>query len=108
MSKIPERTRKELLIVIAFCLMFAGAGVAICIKAVGTVNDWDRMRFWQTVDATILTTELEVSRGGRDGGTTYEAIATYKYEFNSNEYEGNRVSIHTTGDNLGSFSRADL
>ena len=65
---------------------------------------WLNMRHWEEVPAQITSAELDHVHG--DDGTTYRALATYKYEYKGQSFTGNRVGIHNWGsDNLGRWQR---
>ena len=87
---------------ILFALPFAGVGVFMGGWSAMTLLDYTRMQGWQEVPCTILETELE-EHSGDEGGTTYEVKARYRYTFNGRQHTGNRVSLDTGGDNIGSF-----
>jgi Protein of unknown function (DUF3592) len=59
------------------------------------------MQNWQPAQAQILTNKLERHHG--DDTTTYKAIANYRFTFQGVSYQGDRVSLHTSADNFGSY-----
>lgn len=72
--------------------------------AVSTMTAWFEMRQWAEVPAIIIEAELETHEDS-DGGTTYRTTARYRYTFEGREYEGGRVALGRSGDNLGSFQQ---
>jgi len=86
-----------------FGLPFAGAGLFVLYMALSAPLDAWRMADWAEVDCRVLSAELEEHRG--DDSTTYEVKARYRYTFNGREYTAERVSVHTGGDNIGSFQQ---
>ncbi|MFQ3231144.1 DUF3592 domain-containing protein [Reinekea sp.] len=55
---------------------------------------------WTQVPATLLTASLDISTGD---STTYQARASYQYEFQGYTYSANRVGINGGYDNIGSW-----
>ena len=55
---------------------------------------------WDRVPATILSTNLEVSYGD---GTTYQAVAQYKYQINNQDYVNDKVGFSRGNDNIGQW-----
>jgi hypothetical protein len=84
-----------------FALPFAAVGVFMGGLTARTLWKASAMRGWDEMPATILTAELETRRGS--DSTTYEAVATYRYEVDGQTHTGSRVSIHSGADNVGSF-----
>ncbi len=60
------------------------------------------MLAWNETPATVLTCDLD-SSSDSDGGTTCRVKATYQYEAHGAQYTGDRVSLHSGSDNIGSF-----
>jgi hypothetical protein len=87
---------------VLFSLPFAAFGVGMAIWNYVTVIKYREMRSWAEVPATIKRAELKVDHDS-DGGTTYEALADYEYDFQGRHFSGHRVSIHSGSDNVGSF-----
>ncbi|MEM7017398.1 MAG: DUF3592 domain-containing protein [Pseudomonadota bacterium] len=52
--------------------------------------DHRRSRYWLSVDAELLTVKLQ-SKKDRDGFFTHQTIARYRYEWDSQAYESERV-----------------
>ncbi len=84
-----------------FALPFAGIGIFMFGLTAWALSDWWRMQSWVEVPALVLEAHLEERRD--DDGTTYRAVARYKYNYQGVNYEGDRVGVDTTGDNLGNF-----
>jgi len=81
-----------------FGLLFAGTGVFIFYETGWiTLNDWQRMQSWQSIDAQLLTVK------GRDNDTE----ASYRYQIDHESYENDRVYVASFKDNIGSY-HADL
>ena len=51
--------------------------------------------------ANLLEVRLEQNHD--DDGTTYQAIARYTYTYEGRPYQGDRVGIDTTADNIGNY-----
>lgn len=70
--------------------------------SVGTnlADAWD-MRDWVPVSGQLQSAGY-TSRPG-DDSTTYEAYATYSYEYRGQTYYGDRASLDTGSDNIGDF-----
>jgi hypothetical protein len=86
-----------------FALPFAGIGVGALVWGASDVLTWQRTSAWTAVPATLLTVVLEEHDG--DDSMTYEATATYSYEYAGQDYTGTRVAIGSGADNVGSFQR---
>ena len=87
-----------------FSLPFAAFGIGFFIFMVyPDVSDWLDSRSWQPVSATLLSAKLETHHSSKS--STYEAMATYHYQFNGQEYTGKRVSLSHGADNIGSFQQ---
>jgi hypothetical protein len=86
-----------------FALPFAAVGVGAFGWALWTVAEWRAAGNWVPVPAQLLEVELEEHDG--DDSTTYETIATYRYQYGGREYTSNRVAIDSGADNIGDFQR---
>ena len=62
---------------------------------------WQNMKSWVEVPAFITQTNLEVNSDS--DSTSYKATATYTYTYNDKLYTGNKVTMHSGSDNIGSF-----
>ena len=61
------------------------------------------MKSWIEVPAFIQQTNLEESSDSES--TTYKVTAAYSYTYKDRSYTGNRVSMHSGSDNIGSFHK---
>lgn len=84
-----------------FALPFAAVGVGALGWAGITLLDWHEARRWIPAPAVVEEVELVEKRG--DDATTYEATATYVYEYAGQRYSGTRVAIDSGADNIGDF-----
>lgn len=84
-----------------FALPFAGVGIFMFGLTVWTLSDWWHMQSWVEVSARVLETHLEEHHD--DDGTTYRAVARYKYNYQGVNYKGDRVGIDATADNIGNY-----
>ncbi|WP_425563517.1 DUF3592 domain-containing protein [Microbulbifer aestuariivivens] len=66
--------------------------------------EWMQMQGWQPMQAQIIEAELQSDRSD-DGSRLYSVSGSYRYRFDGREYSGNRVSLHTGSDNIGSYQR---
>lgn len=85
---------------VLFGLIFTLAGLVPGALALSSVWDWMQARDWIEVQAQVLDAGLD----RRD--ETFRAIATYRYQYQGIEYEGNRLSFHGGSDNIGDFHDA--
>lgn len=95
---------------ILFALPFAGAGLVVLLLAGRDVYDWQRMQAWQQVPAHILSADLKVSYGRKTHGRkskspSYMAQASYRYQYQGQDYTGMRVAISRGSDNIGSYQQ---
>jgi hypothetical protein len=84
-----------------FGLPFLGAGLFMSWLYFSSYSDWWRARSWEEAPCWIESAKLKTSRDS--DSTTYQAQATYCYEFEGREYHGDRVTLHKGSDNLGDF-----
>jgi len=84
-----------------FALPFFGVGVFMLYSIGSTLADAYRMSGWVAVPATLENAGYETHRG--DDSDTYEAYATYRYQFDFGSYTGHRVTISSGGDNIGDY-----
>jgi hypothetical protein len=85
-----------------FALPFAAVGAGALGWMGWTLLDWREAAGWAPVPAEIVAVELE-HHTGSEGDTTYEATATYRYDYAGTSYTGTRVAIDTGADNIGGF-----
>ena len=86
---------------VLFALPFAAVGVGATGMICWNMITWASMQTWQEVPAIIQDAELEVHRGG--DGTTHNVKASYRYEWEGHSYQGDRVAINSSNDNIGNF-----
>jgi hypothetical protein len=86
-----------------FCIPFAGVGTATGYATVSCLIKWQAMKSWIEVPAFINQTNLEESSDSES--TTYKVTATYSYTYKDQSYTGDRVSMHSGSDNIGSFHK---
>lgn len=87
-----------------FALPFAGVGIGMLLLSVlPTLYDWSRMQSWQPVDATLLSARLNVHTGTTRKSRTYNVSARYRFEMAGQSFEGQRVAISESADNIGDF-----
>ena len=86
---------------VLFALPFALGGLAVAFMAGLRLWTWAEARGWQEVPARILEVQLEKHVG--DDSTTYEAVASYEYQFEGLTYQSADVGLGTGADNIGSF-----
>jgi hypothetical protein len=101
---------KSAFLAILLGIIILGIGVVVGYFSSRTLISARAMKTWREVSATVVSCDLQVSHGSK-GGPTYQARATYQYEVDGVRHTGNRVSLHTGSDNVGSFQRrvhADL
>ena len=85
-----------------FGLPFLGAGLFVTGLYFSGYVKWWSARSWQETPCWIESAELE--RGGGDGDTR-KALATYRYEFGGQTYQGDRVALSGGSDNIGDFQK---
>ena len=81
--------------------IFLVAGLVVGGFAISNLWQWFDAQDWQSVNAEIISADLNVSHG--DDSTTYEAVAVYRYQFDGRMYTSERVSFSGGSDNIGSF-----
>jgi len=86
-----------------FALPFAGVGVGAFVWAVITLLGWHAASSWVEVPAELISVGLEAHDG--DDATTYQAAATYRYEYGGQTYTSRRVAIDSGSDNIGDFQQ---
>ena len=88
---------------VLFGLPFILAGLAVGVFLYfPAISSWWSSRSWVEVPCWIETAELKASRGSK-GGTTYQAEASYRYQFERRSYHGDEVSLFGGSDNIGDF-----
>jgi len=86
---------------ILFATPFAGGGLFVGYLALSMVLGWVEVLSWQEVPARIHSAELIENVG--DDSVTYRVEAHYEYRFLGDTYQGYRVSLSESADNVGSF-----
>lgn len=89
---------------VLFALPFIAFGAGMSVWSAHMVSQYRAMQSWVETPATIKSAELKTKRGRKDG-STYQALATYDYEFGGNRFTGDRVTITSGSDNFGTFQR---
>ena len=108
MKKAASRTDKKqtmlgLFVLALFAMPFAAAGLGILLfMTAPMVYDWARMQAWQSVPAHVDSATLQTHKSSK-GGASYSVSTRYRYQVAGVEYTGNRASITTRADNIGSF-----
>lgn len=89
---------------IVFGGIFFLFGFGFFIAFVGSaIIDRIAMQAWQPVQITL--TDVKLQRNYSDGSSTYKATASYVFDFQGQNFEGNRVSLHSGSDNIGSYQQ---
>ena len=79
-----------------FGLAFAGSGFLFLAEmALPSWDSWQRMQDWRPSQAALIS----VSGGDN------ETRAQYRYQYNGVSYQGNRVGVSETKDNIGSYHK---
>ena len=86
---------------VLFALPFAAVGVGALGMFAWTVASCVSMQSWREAPARMDRVELVADDSG--DSTTYRVEAEYTYEWEGREYRGDRVSVHSGSDNVGSF-----
>ena len=86
-----------------FALPFMAVGLWMIYSIGGNLIDGTRMASWETVDGYVVSGGYKTNRG--DDSDTYKPYATYRYDYNGRRYEGTRVAISETSDNIGDFQQ---
>lgn len=99
-----KKTLPGKLLMTLFGLPFAGFGSFMGYSAFDDISDAIRMQSWDEVPAQLQDAGYRTSRG--DDADTYEAYASYTYDYGGQNYSGSRVAIAGGADNIGSFQRS--
>ncbi len=86
-----------------FCIPFAGVGTGFGYVIVSSLIKCQAMKSWVEVPAVITQTNLDVNSDS--DSTSYKVTVTYTYVYNDKSYTGNKVSMHSGSDNIGSFQK---
>ena len=87
-------------------ILFFGAFAAFAVgffvfKTLPMLDLWYQAKSWNPTSATIINTALKENRG--DDSITYKVTAKYQYKVLGQTYSGNKVSVTTGSDNIGSY-----
>lgn len=82
-----------------FGLPFLGAGLFMSWLYFSGYAKWWSAQSWVEVPCWIESAKLERN------SDIHKALATYRYEFGGNAYQGARVSFHGGSDNIGDFQQ---
>lgn len=85
---------------VLFLLPFALTGVFMAWLFAAQVWEWRSAQSWVETPCWIDRAELKEQS---DDGTSYQAQADYRYEFNNGQFTGSRVWLESGFDNIGSF-----
>lgn len=86
---------------VLFALPFAAVGVGATGLILWSLMTWAAMQRWEEMPAMIHTADLVVNRGS--DSTSYNVKASYSYEWEGTTYQGDRVAISSSSDNIGHF-----
>jgi hypothetical protein len=87
-----------------FALPFAAFGVGAFVWGAFTLLDWHAAAGWVEVPAELVSVDLQEHSG--DDSTTYQATATYRYDYAGQSYTSHRVAIDKGSDNVGNFQQS--
>ncbi|MEZ5387461.1 MAG: DUF3592 domain-containing protein [Prosthecobacter sp.] len=68
------------------------------------LGDWWSARGWDEVPCWIEEASLKASHGD-EGGTTHQALATYRYKYRGRTFHSDKVSFYGGSDNIGDFQQ---
>lgn len=98
------KSGKRSWVLVLFGLPFAAIGLGVLgFAVVPDVLEWQAMKAWEPVQAEVLAAELEVHSGS--DSTTYEATGRYRYAWQGETYENDRVALGSGADNVGDFQQ---
>lgn len=94
---------KGRIILFLFALPFFGVGVWM-LWSIGNslIDAWD-MQSWQSTEARLVEAGYHTHAG--DDSDTYEAYATYTYEYQGQMFTNDRVALAAGADNVGEYQR---
>jgi hypothetical protein len=85
-----------------FGLPFLVVGLGLTLVYFNGYRKWLVTQSWVETPCWIETAELKTTH---HEGTTYKAIATYRYVYQGTTYRGDKVSIYGGSDNIGDFQQ---
>lgn len=86
-----------------FGLPFFAVGVFMLWSIGSTFYDTLRMQSWAQIEARLVRGGYATHSGS--DADTYVAYAEYTYSYGGERFKGNRVSLSSSGDNLGEYQR---
>jgi hypothetical protein len=90
---------------VLFGLPFIIAGLAIGgFLYFPAISTWWSARGWEEVPCWIENADMKTSRGSK-GGTTYNAEASYRYQYHGRTYHSEEVGLTGGSDNIGDFQQ---
>ena len=97
-----KKTLKGHLLLLLFCLPFAGVGLGfLFLSVIPSLYEWQQMKSWPQVQAQLLDARLDTS----SDGDTFKVIAHYRYRYQMVDYTSERVAIMGGSDNIGRFQQ---
>lgn len=90
-------------VVFVFGLPFLGVGLWMLWSASGMFLQAWQMNSWANTEAYLTRGGYETHDSGNS--PTYQAFATYNYSFDGQQYQGNRVTLNSGSDNIGSYQQ---
>lgn len=92
---------KGKVVLFLFTLPFSGVGVWMLFAISGQMMESWQMQSWVPVQAYLKDAGYETYPG--DDTSTYEAFATYTYQYRGQDYANDRVAIAGGADNIGDY-----
>lgn len=92
---------KGKVVLFLFTLPLFGVGVWMLFAISGQMMESWQMQSWVPVQAYLKDAGYETYPG--DDASTYEAFATYTYQYRGQEYANDRVAIAGGADNIGDY-----
>lgn len=84
-----------------FALPFMAVGIWMAYSIGSTLIEGARMESWETINGYVISGGYETNSG--EDSNTYKAYGTYRYDYKGRSYQGTRVAISETSDNIGDF-----
>jgi hypothetical protein len=94
---------KGRILLFIFALPFFGVGLWMLWSIGNNVADSWSMRNWQPAEARIIEGGYHSHSG--DDSYTYEAYATYTYQYQGQQFTNHRVAIAGGADNIGDYQQ---
>jgi hypothetical protein len=86
-----------------FGLPFLAVGCFATYRTASLLWSWQDARGWTETEARVSHVDLEIHSDS--DGSTYEVVCNYTYEFDGNEYSGERVGLDSGADNIGDWQQ---